>query len=127
VYADAEALLVAYLAPVATTSVELPNAAQDQMPFIQVTRIGGQDDYITDTANVDLDCYGKSRRQASDTARAAQALMMQLRRTRVTVAGSPVLVDTVEQILGPTWVNFQDEHLQRYVMTYAVSSRITAQ
>jgi hypothetical protein len=122
-YADVEALLVTYLAPAGTTSVELPNTAQDEMPFIQVTRIGGIDDYITDVANVDLDCFGSTRKQAKDTARAVQALMLQLRHTRV----NGVLVDQVETVLGPTWVNFQDEHLQRYVMTYAVSSRVTAQ
>lgn len=122
-YADAEALLVTYLAPAGTVSTDLPNAAQGQMPFIQVTRIGGQDDYLTDVANVDLDCFGTTRTQAMDCARAVQGLMLQLRHTRV----NGVLVDQVESILGPTWVNFQDEHLQRYVMTYAISSRVTAQ
>lgn len=122
-YADVEALLVAYLAPLGTISVELPNNAQDEMPFIQVTRIGGQDDYITDVATVDLDCFGTTRKQAKDTVRAVQALMMQLRHTRV----NGVLVDQVETISGPIWIDFQDEHLKRYVITYAVSSRVTAQ
>ena len=122
-YADVEELLVAYLVPVGTTSVELPNDAQNHLPFIRVTRIGGQDDYITDVANVDLDCFGSTRKQAKDTALAVQALMLQLRHTRV----NGVLVDQVETILGPTWVDYQDEHLKRYVLTYAVSSRVTAQ
>jgi hypothetical protein len=123
VYADVEALLVAYLAPLGNTGVELPNDVQSQVPFVQVTRIGGQDDYITDVANVDLDCFGTTRKQARDLSRAVQALMLQLRHTRV----NGVLVDQVETILGPTWVDFQDEHLKRYVLTYAVSSRVTAQ
>lgn len=125
-YADIESLLVTYAAAVpgiVAASVETPNDLLGQCPFVQVTRIGGGDDYLTDSAQVDLDVFGATRVAASDAARAVHNAMMHLRHTAV----NGVLIDQVETVTGPSWVNYQDEHLQRYVMSYVIDSRVVAQ
>ncbi|MGH3439975.1 MAG: hypothetical protein ACRDRN_26470 [Sciscionella sp.] len=123
-YADVEALLVTYIGGItgiAGASVELPN--MPSLPFALITRIGGGDDYITDSPQVDIDIFNTTRATALATARIVHAQMMELRHTAV----NGVLVDHVETITGPMWVNYQDETLQRYVASYRVDSRVVAQ
>lgn len=123
-YADVEALLVAYLASVPGVqgvSVELPNPVA--LPAVMITRIGGGDDYITDSARVDVDSFNTTRAAAGATARSVHAQMMKLRHTSV----QNVLVDHVETVTGPMWVPYQDELLKRYVATYLIQTRVTAQ
>lgn len=125
-YADVEQVLVAYLPasiPSLTAAVETPNTLLQSLPFVQVTRIGGGDDYITDSALVDLDIFSTSRANASATARLVHNAMMHLRHTAV----GGVLIDHVETISGPFWVNYQDENVQRYVSSYLIESRVVAQ
>lgn len=124
-YADVEALLVAYLAPtpgVRGASVDLPQDVLQRLPFIQINRVSGGDNYITDEATVDVESFASTRTAASAVARTVHAAMMKLRHTSV----GGVLVDSVETITGPMWINYQDENLQRYVATYLVESRVCA-
>jgi hypothetical protein len=124
-YANAEAAVVGYLAPtpgVAGVSVELPLQLLTQLPFVLVTRVSGADNYITDSATVDLDVFNTTRALAAVTARIIHGRMMRLRHTSV----NGVLVDNVETITGPSWLNYQDENVQRYVMSYIVESRVNA-
>lgn len=125
-YADAEAVVVAYLTAavpsLAGVSVELPNDLLQHLPYVRVTRVGGGDDYITDSALVDIDVFGSTRVQASDAARSVHNSMMHLRHTSV----NGVLIDLVETQTGPSWVNWQDENIQRYVMSYRIDSRVVA-
>jgi hypothetical protein len=125
VFADVEALLVGYLTPipgVVGVSVELPHAALSMLPFVLVTRVSGGDNYITDSATVDVECFHSSRFLASEIARTVHAAMMLLRHTAV--AG--VLVDYVETITGPQWIDYDDENLQRYLASYLIESRVCA-
>lgn len=126
-FADVEAVLVAYL-PVAVPSLagvstDLPNDLINQLPYAQVTRIGGGDDYITDSAIVDVDIYGGPRLAAHDAARLVHAAMMRLRHTAV----NGVLIDLVTTNHGPMWVNYTDENIHRYVASYNIDSRVVAQ
>lgn len=124
-YADVEALLVAYLTPtpgVRGVSVELPQDVLTQLPWILVNRVSGGDDYITDTATVDVESFHDNRGDARTLARTVHALMMRLRHTAV----NGVLVDSVETITGPQWINYDDENLKRYVASYLVESRVCA-
>lgn len=126
-FADVEAAVVAYL-PVQVpslvgVSVELPNDLKTRVPFALVTRVGGSDDYITDTALVDVDVFGTTRVQALEAARAVHNAMMHLRHSSV----NGVLIDLVETETGPSWVNWADENVQRYVMSYRIDSRVSAQ
>jgi hypothetical protein len=125
VYADVEALLVTYLASVPTVigvAVDLPQNVLALLPFVQVGRVGGGDDYVTDSAMVDIGCFAPSRAAASAVARAVHEAMMRLRHTAI----GGVLVDSVETVTGPLWINYDDENLQRYVSTYVVESRVCA-
>jgi hypothetical protein len=125
VFADVEALLVTYLTAipgVQGVSVELPNNVLQRLPFIQVNRVSGGDNYITDSATVDIDCFHSTRAKSGAVARTVHAAMMRLRHTAV----GGVLVDSVETITGPQWINYDDENLQRYVSTYLVESRVCA-
>lgn len=124
-YADVEALLVTYLASVPDVTgvaVDLPANVLTRLPFIQVNRVGGSDDYITDSATVDIDVFHSTRGAASALARIVHATMMRLRHTAV----NGVLVDSVETVTGPQWIDYQDENLQRYVATYQIDSRVCA-
>lgn len=124
-YADVEELLVIYLAPVPGVrgvAVELPHDVLTRLPFIKVTRVSGGDDYLTDSATVDVDVFHATRAQASALARTVHARMMHLRHTAV----NGVLVDSVETVNGPQWISYEDENLQRYVSTYLVESRVCA-
>lgn len=124
-YADVEALLVVYLAGVpgvTGTSVDLPANVLTRLPFIQINRVGGSDDYITDSATVDVDTFHSTRAEASALARVVHAYMMRLRHTAV----NGVLVDSVETVTGPQWISYEDENLQRYVATYQIDSRVCA-
>lgn len=124
-YADVETLLVAYLAAipgVTGTSVDLPQNIRTRLPFIQVNRVGGSDNYITDTATVDVDTFHNTRSEASALSRVVHAAMMKLRHTSV----NGVLVDSVETVTGPQWISYEDENLQRYVATYQIDSRVCA-
>lgn len=126
-FADVEQVLVAFLPAavpsLAGVSVETPNPLLETLPFVQVTRIGGSDDYLTDSAIVDLDIFDTTRANASATARLVHDAMMHLRHTAV----GGVLIDHVETETGPMWVNYQDENVQRYVCSYLIQSRVVAQ
>lgn len=124
-FADVESLLVTYLAAIAGVqgvSVDLPQDVRNHLPFVQVTRVGGGDDYVTDSATVDVDVFHNSRANSSEVARTVHAAMMHLRHTSI----NGVLVDSVETITGPLWIDYEDEHLLRYVATYLVETRVTA-
>lgn len=124
-YADVEALLVAYLTPLSGiqgVSVDLPQNVLTVLPFVQVNRVGGGDNYVTDSALVDIDCFAATRATASMIARTVHGAMMRLKHTAV----NGVLVDSVETVTGPQWINYDDENLQRYVSTYIVESRVGA-
>lgn len=124
-YANAEAVVVAHLTPtpgIAGVSVELPQPVLTQLPFVLVTRVSGGDNYVTDQATVDVDVFNTTRALASVTARIVHARMMALRHTSV----NGVLIDNVETITGPSWLNYEDENLQRYLMTYVIESRVNA-
>jgi hypothetical protein len=125
-FADVESLLVAYSATVTgitASSVELPNDVQAHLRFVLVTRLGGSSDYITEHALVDFDVFGVSRAAASDAARALQNALMHLRHT----APGGVLIDDVTITSSPIWVNYQDENVQRYVLSIEIESRVVAQ
>lgn len=124
-FADVEALLVAYLQPlngIRGVSVDLPPDVIKRLPFIQVNRVAGSDNYITDSPLVDVECFDTTRAKSSAVARTVHAAMMRLRHTAV----NGVLVDSVETVTGPFWLNYENENLQRYVATYLVETRVGA-
>jgi hypothetical protein len=60
-YPDIESLLIDLLADFGTVDTVTPADLATVLPFIRISRIGGTDDRITDTARVDVDCFQSTR------------------------------------------------------------------
>lgn len=109
----------AALAPT-RASTDLP-AKVETLPagFVRVTRApGGSDDYVTDTAPVDVEAFHADRVQAMRLAERARAAIQAL-------AGETVendLVDDVETSSAPVWV-YYGASVHRYVATYTLALR----
>lgn len=119
-YGDVEAVLVTFLSAVpgiAAAAVKMPE--KPPLPFVLITRISGGDDYVTDRAVVDVEVFTADRTTSSDMARTIHGQMLTLR--HMTVGG--VLVDYVDVLTGPTWMDYGDELLQRHLMSYRIESR----
>lgn len=119
-FADVEQLLVTYvglLTDLPNVSVRMPTSPPT--PFVLVERVVGGDDYITDSPTVDLAVFHPDRTVASGLAQELHAHMLRLRHT---VVGG-VLVDGLDTVRGPAWLDYQDENLQRYLMSYVVHLR----
>jgi hypothetical protein len=122
-YLPPEQILVAYLfgtCGLRGVSVEDPQDMLSQLPWAKVTRVGGSSDYVTDNATVDVDVFDTDRTSALTAASKVHARMLAMRGTRV----SGCVVDDVEVLMSPRWVDYDDEHTRRYVATYVISSRL---
>lgn len=123
---DAEALLIALLDPVAPVWQSTP--AEITEPLIQVARIGGADDSITDAPMVVVVCYGVGA-TGYDTAKAmaeqCRQVLLAAGGTGVTVPGyaAPVLIDTVHTVAPPAEVAGDNPDLRRKVSTYQLTYR----
>lgn len=119
-YGDVEAVLVAFLTPMSELKgVGVRMVEATQLPFCLITRVSGGDDYVTDRAVVDVEVFAADRTSSFNVARDVHAQMLTLRHT--TVAG--VLIDYVDVINGPAWMDYGDELLQRHLMSYRIESR----
>lgn len=126
-FADVEAALVTHLGAldgVAGAATKAPADLLDQLPFHRVQRTGGADDdmHVTDVAVVDVDTFASDYGVSRDFAEAARIALRDLRNQ--VVAGR--LFDQVTTMTAPIWVDWGDEHVQRFVATYRITSRITA-
>ncbi len=57
-FPDIEDVLMAYLSPIAPTDTVVPD---DGVDGIEITRVGGPDDGITDYPRVEISCYADDR------------------------------------------------------------------
>lgn len=126
---DIEELVIIYLSDLGDVSVELPpvNNADNPIPFpfYLVTRITGGDDRLTDSAVVSIHAFAATRTAASDAARQMHDLMTSLSaKLPLTVGGQTVNVDYVETLETPTWVDYGDNTIQRYVGRYRIDTRL---
>lgn len=122
-YLPPEQVVVTYLTGTCGlkgAGVETPNDLLANLPFALVTRVGGPTDYITDQGTIDVDVFNTTRSTASDSIGLVHNRMLALRGTAV--AGC--VVDDVDVLMGPRWVDYADEHARRYVATYTISSRL---
>ncbi|MEV2277869.1 DUF3168 domain-containing protein [Nocardiopsis sp. NPDC049922] len=118
-FPDIEDVLCEALADLGETGSETPADLQDHLPFIRPTRIGGSDDRRTDTSRVDIDCFGATRAQAWQVARAVQQRLIS---GPVHVPGVG-LIDRARTELGPRRAPHPDETVRRVLATYRVSTR----
>lgn len=87
--------------------------------FGRIARGPGADDMITDSVNIDVECfaqdYGDAERFAEETRQALHALSG-------AVAGG-VLIDRVRTTTSPMWVDYRNPKTNRFVATYRVEYR----
>lgn len=107
------------LAPTRASTDLPPNVEEREAGFVRVTRTpGGSDDYVTDTAPVDIEAFHADRLLAAHLAELARQAIHSL-------AGETVeddLVDNVDTSSAPVWV-YYGPNVHRYVATYALDLR----
>jgi hypothetical protein len=86
-----------------------PSDLEDHLPFIRVTRFGGADDRITDTASLDIDVFGSSRAVAKPLAEVARQRLLAAPHI---VSGT--VIDTVTTLAAPTEVPWGDQQVRRW-------------
>lgn len=126
-FVDAEALLADYLETATSirTGTALPEKLEEALPICRVTGIGGTDDRITDRVRVTVESFAALRTDAHDQAEAARMLMLALAHTQLRDAGgSGWVIDTVETLSRPTWIDYANDHVQRFIATYELTSRV---
>ena len=122
-YLPPEQVVVTYLTGscgLVGVAVETPQSLLTELPFALVTRVGGPTDYITDMATIDVDVFNTDRSTALASANAVHLRMLALRGHQV----SGCVVDDVDVLMAPRWVDFQDEHVRRYVASYTLYTRL---
>lgn len=135
VWPDVESLLFSWLKPNmpgvnvvketdSTFGTSSPNALM-VLPLVLIERVPGgmvDPDHLTDTAAVDVSCFGATRGDA--WALYAQAHMWILRaRTQSTAKGT---FDDVIVLNPAGLVNYNNPNLRRVIATYGISTRAVA-
>ncbi|QAV29778.1 hypothetical protein [Micrococcus luteus] len=118
---DVEKALVAHLAQTLGVRVSVATPPDlEQLPgFIRVTRGPGTDDGITDAPAIDVETFAPTRATARALAERARAAMHELSGRR---AGA-VLFDSVRTSSAPSWVDWGNPAVHRYVAVYAARFR----
>lgn len=118
---DVEVALVKHLAAALGVRVAVSTPPElDQLPgFIRVTRGPGSDDGVTDAPLVDVEAFAPTRGAARELAERARAAMHELQGHR---AGA-VLFDVVRTATAPSWVDWGNPRIHRFVAVYTVHFR----
>jgi len=124
VFADIEALVVGYLENTTGTRTvtTLPTLLEAGMPIYRVTVVGGVDDTITDRVRLTVESFAATRAASYDLAETGRQALHTMAHTLV----SGWLIDTVETVARPTWIDYANDHVQRFIAMYEVSSRVHA-
>lgn len=96
-YPDAELVMLDLLAPVAATVTHTDDHLK--APTVQVQRIGGSDNGITDQPRIQVTCYGSTRAQAWQLAEQCRQIVLATGGTAVSgdnVTG--VLIDSTRTV-----------------------------
>lgn len=122
---DAELAICDLLEPVARTGTETrPSLEWTLLPYIRVTRTGGSDDGITDTASISVDVFARDRTQAKATAEQARQVLIGSTTTPPARATAHGVIDRVTTITGPAPLPPTDSgNLRMVVASYRVSMR----
>jgi len=87
--------------------------------FHRVSRGTGSDDGTTDAPLVDVETFASRRMTAAEAAELARQTMLAL--VGRSVAGA--LIDRVSTATGPTWLDYRNPAVHRYVHSYRVELR----
>lgn len=118
---DVEKALVAHLAQTlgARVSVKTPPDLEHLPGFVRVTRGPGTDDGLTDAPTIDVEAFAPSRGAARELAERARQAMHELQGRRA----DAVLFDSVRTAVAPSWVDWGNPAVHRFVAAYAVGFR----
>lgn len=116
-FADIEDIVLEMLASVGSTVLATPDVITP--PLVVVRRTGGFDDQITDTPRVQVECFGYTRRQTADMAEACRQIILAAPGTGY----ARTSIDATWTEAAPSYVNYGDRNIQRYVGTYRISLR----
>ncbi|WP_068922200.1 hypothetical protein [Planobispora rosea] len=119
-YPDAEALLVAYLAPIVAVPVSTRVPRARPARWVQVRRIGGPQDIVRDRPRLDVISWAGDDGATWDLCTTARSAIHALKGT--TLLGG-VACYQVEEFLGPTRRDDPDTGTPRMWMTVQLSLR----
>lgn len=117
-FPDMEAALIELVQDLATADVETPSVLDDVLPFIRVTRIGGNDDFFTDSGRMDVDVFASQRTQASSLARTVRQ-----RLGKGAVVLSDCVIDTVTTDVSPNEVPWGNPTIKLFTASYRITAR----
>jgi len=122
-YPDIEQVLCDHLADLANTGTRTPADLQQQLEFIRVRRVGGNDDQVTDRARLDVEVFAATRA-------AGEALTEQVRQRlscrgplSVLSGGREVVVDRTQLLAGPVEVPWPDPNVRMFTAAYQTEAR----
>ena len=128
-FPDAEAVAVALLTPIVPAVTALPPGWEQNLPIMQVNRIGGNCDDVTDVARLQLAIWHNSRAEVWQIAKAVRAAVLASGGETVDGVmnyGEPVdgvLIDTAsEAVAGQQLPGFSPDD-RRVIATYQLAFR----
>jgi len=116
-FADIEDIVLEILSPAGPTVLATPS--QITPPLIVVRRIGGSDNKITDIARIRVQTFANSHVGSYDLAEHCRQLVMASPATGV----PGVTIDLAVTDTAPSYVDYGQPPLQRYVATYRLELR----
>jgi hypothetical protein len=124
-FPDVERAVCDLLAGLGATGTETPAGLQSQLPYIRVTRTGGSDDRVTDTATVSVDVFAADATTAKAVAgQARQRLTMGPFLSDVPFGTGHGRIDRARTVTGPQMLPASDgDNLRLAVASYSVALR----
>ena len=116
---DVEASVMEALRAATGVEVSWLAPADLTVPFVRVTAAGGFDDETTDSPTVDVEAFAPERAEARDLAETCRQAMLALPGRRVGGA----LFDTTRTVSRPSWVDYANRDVHRFVAVYSVALR----
>lgn len=100
-------------------ATRIPANVEQLSRFGRVARGPGTDDLVTDSVNVDVECFAQDYGDAELFAEQTRQEFLALSGA---VAGG-VLIDRVRTTTGPMWVDYKNPGTNRFVASYRVEYR----
>jgi hypothetical protein len=124
-YPDVTRAVCDLLEDLGTTGTETPADLEANLPYIRVTRTGGADDLVTDTATVSVDVFAANATDAKDTAeQARQRLTLGPFGTGTSFATGHGRIDRARTVTAPQMLPPTDtDNLRLVVASYQVQMR----
>lgn len=122
-FPDIELVLCTYLGDLANTGTRTPADLQDQLEFIRVRRVGGNDDQITDRARIDVEVFAATRAAGEGLTETVRQRLSRRGPVTVLAAGREVVVDRTQLLAGPIEVPWPDPNVRMFTAAYQTEAR----